>query len=275
MIRSALEHGTALSFVSQRFVLAALICLPILILAKVRLQGLKSWFGPALLLALLNGLGFWTQSVGLETVSSSRAAFLTGLYVVFVPLTLIWFGLGRPSRVDAIGVVIALLGLYLFTDPKVSGWSTGDLWILACAFCFALGINHLQAMFRRGVGGGLEIAFLQIALTGVALMSAWGAFERSELVLSAAWSVPVIYCAVFATVLPLWIQTHYQRQTTPTRVALIFALEPVFAAAIAWVGWGEGLSFRSLIGAGVLMCAVVWMELARDTFSQSRVRGEP
>jgi drug/metabolite transporter (DMT)-like permease len=276
IIREALKVGDSLAFVAQRFLVAGVLGLAVLMWVRRSLWALRLWWLPTLGLAVFNGLGFWTQSVGLETVHSSRAAFLTGFYVVLVPMTLRFFGLGRPTPADWWGVGLALLGLYVFTDPQVSGWSAGDLWVLASALSFALGINLLQKLYGRAQGGGLEIAVLQMGWTGLGAGLGWISFSTIRIPVDSVWLSAVVYCAVFATVLALWIQTHFQRQTTPTRVALVFSLEPVFAALIAWVGWGETLSSRSILGACILLLGVVWMELARSkSWLQGRIRIEP
>ena len=275
IIRDALKSGDSLAFVAQRFLIAGVLGAALMAWIRGSFRSLRLWWIPTIGLAVFNGLGFWTQSVGLETVSSSRAAFLTGLYVVLVPLTLRYFGLGRPTPADWWGVGLALLGLYVFTDPQVAGWSTGDLWILGSALSFALGINLLQKLYARAQGGGLEIAVLQMGWTGLGAGLGWISFSSPRVPVDSVWVLSVVYCAVFATVIALWIQTHFQRQTTPTRVALIFSLEPVFAALIAWVGWGETLSLRSIVGACILMVGVVWMEVARSqSWLQGRVRIE-
>lgn len=259
LIRSALEELDALHFVAFRFTLAMVVFLPLLLPNAAARRALRRAWLPGLGLGVLAWSSYLTQVLGLRTVAAGRAAFITGTSVILVPLLSPLFRAGRPGRVDYGAALLATVGMYALTDPRGGGFTSGDAWIMGCALAYAVYIHTLQKVLRRG-HQDVALAFTQIvgvAACGLMLVPA----APGAPVLSRAAVIALVFCALFATVGTFWLQTRYQGRTTPERVALIFAMEPVFASLFAYWLLGETLSALGVVGGLLILVAVVGAEI--------------
>jgi drug/metabolite transporter (DMT)-like permease len=206
----------------------------------------------------LLGVGFLLQTEGLQRTSASRSGFLTGTLVVFTPL--IEFGLfnKRPPAPSLLGVLLAFFGMTLLSAP----WSDaaqatllGDALTLLCAVVFAAQIVALgRSAPRHPV---LPMVLLQLTCTGAMAALAGPLVEAQHFSGTPRLWGALLYLSLFATLLAFGIQTWAQKILPPVRVALISALEPVFAAIWAAVLLGERLTSRELLGGALIVLGVV------------------
>jgi drug/metabolite transporter (DMT)-like permease len=227
--------------------------------AVLRVRGVEREWAIALWLGLLMGGAYVTQLIGLDTIAATRSHFITNLSVVFVPLMQTFYLHRRPSRGALAGVALALTGLGLLTDPFHGRLTAGDLWTLLCALTYTLYMIELQ---RLGPMLPLSrLLFGQFLLIAGVTWPVW--------VVSGGIDVPVggwiwallLYLAVMCTLVTIFLHNRFQRDTTPTRAALIFALGPVFTFAIAWLTLGETLAPVQIVGALLIVVAVAVTEL--------------
>jgi drug/metabolite transporter (DMT)-like permease len=220
--------------------------------------------GAALGILLL--LGFWFQTTGMEHTTPSRSAFITGTAVIFTPLLSLLLRIRRPSVTSVCGALLATVGLWLLTRPGDGGrgFGRGEFLTLLCAICFAGHILALDHYTRRG--DKRKIAFLQVATVGVlAIVPAifvehlWLDRLRFHPTPRLFWAMAIM--VLLATALALLVQSIVQSWTTPTRAAVIFALEPVFAALTAWIVDGEMLAGAALVGALLIFAGMIVAEL--------------
>jgi drug/metabolite transporter (DMT)-like permease len=251
IVKNALDTIPAPLLLALRFSLAALF------LAWVR----PDWraLRPALVLGVLAFLGFATQTLGLTLTSASNAAFITGFSVILVPaLAALWLRRNPALRVYLAGG-LALLGLGLMTLTSATGVNAGDLWVLGTALSYAMYILYL-AEVARGYDA-LTLASLQH--WPMALLAWLWALPH----LGALPDVPIgtylaiLYLAAAATALVAVLQTYAQRVVPPYLTALIFVLEPVFAAIFAFFMLGEALGPLGWLGAGLVVAAMLLSEL--------------
>ncbi len=266
LIRSALETLSPAQFVAGRFTLAVFAFLPLLLPSPAARAGLRRALLPGALLGAIAWASYTAQTLGLQTVPAGRAAFVTGTNVILVPLIAPLFRSGRPGGVDLAAAALATAGLYLLTlggevGAGGAGLAVGDLWVFACALLYAVYIHVLSRVLRQG-HEATSLAFAQvlaIAVCGGLAAAAVRAPLRLDLP-APVW-VALLVCALLATVGTFWLQTRFQGETTPQRVALIFALEPVFATGFAWWLLGEGVSWTMVAGAILVLGAVLGAEL--------------
>ncbi len=228
VVKGAVAQMPVMAFLGLRFALAALLLLP---LAWTGLHTLgRRGLAKGVFLGALNYLSFLLQTWGLQSTTSSNAAFLTGLNVVWVALLAGPLLGKRPGGGAFLGVVVAAGGLFLLTwqDP----WSLhpGDALVVGCSFFVAF---HILALDRLAGGhDGRALALVQIAT--MAALGLGGSLAWEPYTWPRAWNGELVSAfvvtAVFATVFAFWVQTTYQPRTTPTRAALIFTLEPLFGA---------------------------------------------
>ena len=228
--------------------------------------------GGALLGAFL-WAGYSCQTVGLQYTTPSKSAFITGMFVVLVPVIVAVSGRKLPSGWTVIGVVAAFVGLYLLTiGPNVADpaspkrgemWGTiginfGDLITLGSAICFALHIYVLGRLTQRYPFKVLSV--LQVVVSAV-LMGATIPLERPRLVLTPQAVFAILFTGLVCTAAAFSIQAWAQQFTPPTHTALIFVLEPVFAALTSYVLLGEHLGARGTVGAILILGGILVSEL--------------
>lgn len=251
VVKEALDTIPVALLLAVRFTLAALL----LAWAKWDRRAVV----PALVLGLLSFAGFATQTAGLAITSASNAAFITGLSVILTPLVArVWLKRALSARV-LLAASVALAGLGLMTLRNgFAAVNAGDLLVLVTALTYAMYIVYLGEV--AGKVRGTSLAMMQ-HLPMAALAWLWAAPEVGKLA-----SVPIgtylaiLYLAVVATALVAVIQTYAQRVVPAHLAALIFVLEPVFAAGFAMLLIGERLGTLGWLGAGLILVAMVLAE---------------
>ncbi len=263
VVQDALAHASVFVFLSLRFALA------IAVLALIHRRELRQLDGGKLraggLIGSLMFGAFAFQTVGLTMTTASKSAFITGFFVVLVPVFLAVLG-RHTSRWIWVGVLTAVAGLYFLTVPAsgVSDLNIGDLLTLVCAVFCALHIMAIGHYVKRYPVGSL--VFLQVVATGVLCaaavpVSALGGWEAPRL----AWTPGLIWAvlgtALLATVFTISAQVWAQRYAAPSHAALLMSLEPVFAGLTSYLFAGERMGWRGLVGAALILAGIVVAEL--------------
>lgn len=257
VVQNALDAVGPLTFVAWRFWLAA-IMLGALFAKRLRHLTRGELYAGGLIGVWLAG-GYTFQTIGLQTTTTAKAGFITGLSVVIVPL-LATLLLRRPPGQGAIaGIIAATMGLALLTLNNDLSVQTGDLWVLACALMFALHIVSVAHFSPQH--GAVRLTTVQIGTVALLGTGAAFAFEIPTLDLPAETWAAIAFTGVVATALVFSVQVYVQRFTTPTHTALLFSLEPVFAAFFGWWWGGEILGTKELIGCGLILAGMIIAEL--------------
>lgn len=242
--------------------------------ALVRPSSLRGWDRTSVRDGLvLGGLlfgGFALQTVGLQTTTASKSAFITGMMVVFTPLWQVAIERRWPKLGTWVGVGLVTVGLYFLTSPSGSGLDAGDLLTLGCAVLFGLYIVLIDVFSKRTDVGRLVMAQFVVSAAGGGLAAL--TIEEAFILWSGPMALEIAYLAVFATVIALSLQTAYQRFTTPARSAVIFSLEPVIAAALAYLLVGERIGALGVVGGGLIVAGLLSSELSDVIFRPSSRR---
>ena len=219
----------------------------------------RAAFRPGLVLGLLSFAGFATQTLGLVSTTASKAAFITGLSVILTPIfSALWFRHNVPVRAY-LAAGVALLGLGLMSFTGVQGVSVGDVWVLGTAVFYAFYILYLGEVAPQY--GALELSAVQFWLMAL-LAWVWAAPQVEQLGSLSAGSVwSIVYLGVAATALVSVLQVWAQRVVSAHVAALVFVLEPVFAAMFAYLLLGEALGVWGWVGAGLVGAAMLLSEL--------------
>ncbi|MDQ6760629.1 MAG: DMT family transporter, partial [Acidobacteriota bacterium] len=264
LVKQALADISTLLFLTLRFAVAAL-ALGLLLNKRLRsdlaepLLRSRSIRAGVLAGVFLAG-GYLFQTFGLKYTTPAKAGFLTGLYIPLVPLFGAMVYKKAPNASELVGVVCAFAGMALMTvERNLGGVGGGDVLVMICAVAYAF---HILVLGRFAADSSVAImSVVQIAtaaLLGAA--TCWWA-EPVHVV----WTSPVVLAlgitSLFATALAFSIQTWAQQYSSPTRTALIFSLEPVFAWATSYVVADEVLSGRAMLGAALIMAGILTVEL--------------
>ncbi len=214
---------------------------------------------PGLVLGMLSFAGFATQTLGLVSTTASKAAFITGLSVILTPLfSALWFQHSVPARAYG-AAAVALLGLGLMSLTGPVGVSSGDLWVLGTAVFYAFYVLYLGEVAPKH--GALELSAVQF--WPMALLAWLWAIPQLGQVggLSVASVSSIVYLGAIAAALVSVLQVRAQRVVSAHVAALIFVLEPVFAALFAYALLGESLGVWGWVGAGLVGAAMLLSEL--------------
>ncbi len=275
IIKSVLETTPPFVFVVYRFGIAFLIS--IIIWRKYIKDYTHTDVLQGTILGLLYGIGFLLQTYGLTLTSASKSGFITGSTVVFVPFAYWILERKRISRWHIAGVVVVLFGLCIFTNPQLDNINYGDIMTLGSAIFWAFYIPYLDKIMTDTPDVNAKSARLvmtQFFVTGIIGVLAHiflesGSFKSEY---SAELGFALFYTAVFATVVATLLQTRYQHYTTPVKAALIFSLEPVFAAILAIIFINDPHGSRELTGGGIVIAGVLLAELGGMIFKNTSLK---
>jgi drug/metabolite transporter (DMT)-like permease len=183
----------------------------------------------------------------------------------------------RPSLVEIAGVLTATVGMGLMTLRDVHlQVNPGDALTVLCAVAFAGHIVTLGYFSSWAIRQGLGFEALAVwqILTAAAL--GWVSFswlDTPHWHMSNGLLIALAITGLFATALAFTVQAWAQRHTTPTRTALIYALEPVFAWAFSWLLTGELLTRRATMGAILILTGILLVEMKRSETGQHLTNG--
>jgi drug/metabolite transporter (DMT)-like permease len=254
LMKDAIERQPIFDFLAFRFTIATLV------MVAARPQVLKAIdkevLSKGLVLGLLLGGGYITQTIGLSMSTAAITGFITGLYVVLTPI-LGWLALGQKAGKKVIwGVALATVGLALISINGVS-IEAGQIWVIICALLFAAHIVGLGA-WSKGIN---SYALTVVQLAVVAVVSWIGAFPDGVQAPTdfSGWFA-ILFTALFATAVAFFVQTWAQGHMDASRVAIILTSEVVFAAVISVAVGQEVLQIKTILGGLIMIAAMLLVE---------------
>lgn len=199
------------------------------------------------------------QQFGMQSghISEGKAAFMTALYIVMVPVFGIF--LRRPTTVfHWIGALIALVGLYLLCAMGETGFGESEMLLAGCAMMFAIQIT-LVDYYREA--DGIRVACMQMLVVGILNLPLMFIFENPTVgvLLEHGWEI--LYLGVMSSAGAYTLQILGQKRADPTTASLLMSLESVFGALFGWLIAGHGLGIYELIGCVLMFGAVVLVQL--------------
>ncbi len=218
-----------------------------------------------LILGVFFGVGFLLQTYGLKFTIVAKSAFITGITVPITPIVYFLI-LRKPiGKYSLIGVLVATIGLWKFTNPDFNNINIGDALTLMSTIFWALYITYMD-VFTRGSENKDESAQLVVlqflAATPIAVLFFF-ILDYSDFffVWNTKLLISLLYNSIMASFFVTFIHTSIQRYTTPVKAALIFSLEPIVASTVAIIVFGEWLSPSETIGGAILLSAVLISEI--------------
>lgn len=264
LIKAALRDSSPLALNAVRLGLAAAL------LAIYYRRDIARLTRPALLMGCTVGvflfLGYAFQATGLVLTTPSKSAFLTGVSTVLVPLVMVALWRKRIHAWRAVGILLAMFGLFLMTVPAgrqgladFANVNAGDLLTLACAFAFAFQIVFLGRATQRFPFE--QMAVLQIAVAAVLTAISSPILEKPHLQLNETVIAAILITGILGTAVAFTVQAWAQQFTPATHAALIFTLEPVFGWLTSYVITGERLGMRAGAGALLIVAGILLSEV--------------
>ncbi len=261
IVKKALAQVSPILFITLRFWIATALTVA-LMPGALRNMSLETFRRGSILASLLLG-GFIFQTVGLRVTTASKSAFITSLSVLLVPiLGFVFFG-HRPRRQTIAGVALATVGLGLLTLETLElKFGRGDTLTFLCAVVFAL---HILFIGRYSpISDFRQLVILQMAVSAVVGSLAMPMLETPFLVPDVPFTLYLFITGVLATAFGFYVQNRAQQFTTANRTALIFSLEPLFAALFSYLLLGQTLSPKEWLGGGLVIAGILISEIRRD-----------
>jgi drug/metabolite transporter (DMT)-like permease len=254
IVKEAISRMPVMDFLAVRFTVAAIVMFLLRPRSLFHISPRGLWRG--IVLGLLLGIGYITQTFGLQTTSPAVSGFITGMAVVFTPV-LSWILLRRKiTRNTWIAVGLATIGLALLS---LHGWAfgTGELLTVGCALFVALHVIGLGEWSSQHETYGL--ALIQIATVAVLSLLAATPDGITLPPDGNVWGTVGI-TAVLATAFAFLVQTWVQSLISPTLTALVLTMEPVFAGIFSVISGSDSLTLRLIFGA---LCVLAAMFIAQ------------
>lgn len=224
------------------------------------------------LLGFLFGCGFLFQTYGLQFTTVSKSAFITGMIVPVTPFVYKLLEKRKVPLWSKIGVIIASIGLLLFTNPQFDALNNGDILTLISTFFWAFYITYLDIFTKNtnGIQISAQFVFLQFLSALPTVIIAFFIFDlRSfHLVINQDLIISLAYNGIIASFLVTLIHTSVQKFTNPIKAALIFALEPIIATALAVLTINEIINLREFTGGMLMLLGVLASEIGSNIFLQ-------
>jgi drug/metabolite transporter (DMT)-like permease len=263
LVKEGLNHAQPFTFGAYRFLIAT-ICTAFLVRSQI-FQLHKQEFYSAVLCGFFLFTGYAFQNFGLwenefyTSTTPSKSAFITSISIIMVPIMLVITGIQKVSFRIWTAILLATIGLYLLLDPTGTGISLGDIFTFGCATSFAIHIILQDRYAKKGIH--VTRFFLIQVVTVTTLSFICSFFFDTQ---SPSWSPELINAllmtGIIATTIAILIMVWAQQILSPSQTALIFSLEPVFAAVFSWILIGELLGFWGWVGGFLVVLAVVWSE---------------
>jgi len=252
LMRNVLAYMPVVPYLAVRFILAALIIS--LIFFKKHRNIRKTEIRGGLIIGFLLFAGMILQVYGLYTTTASNSAFITSMCVALVPILLALFFRQKTEKNTLIGIILAVIGLFLISGIIRLQLNPGDLLTFLCAIAFAFQIIYISRFTAKG--NTIAISIVQLWTAAVLTSFIWLVFDRSTFTINTEVIVVICITAIFGTALAFTAQILVQKDTNPSHAALIFTMEPMFALLFALVipdTMGNTESIGLITGIGCLL----------------------
>jgi drug/metabolite transporter (DMT)-like permease len=262
-----MEHIGPFLFNGIRFALGSLSLLPLLYLGMgngragtalhVPIARNLKMAGSVLAGLILFG-GASLQQIGLVYTTAGKAGFITGLYVILVPIIGLKFG-RSTSAGTWIGAVLAVTGLYLLSVTKQFTMEKGDIFVLLSAFMWAAHVLWISWLSPRM--NSLILASVQFAICSMLSLITAAVFEPVILSSILAASVPILYGGLGSVGIAYTLQVVAQRDAHPAHASILLSMEGAFAVLGGWLILGEVLSLRGIAGCSFMLAGMLFSQL--------------
>jgi len=256
---AALNMG-AFQFNGIRFIVGALVLVPLAWRNRYRTAPLSRVDMRDIAIAgllLFSGASF--QQIGLRYTTAGNAGFITGLYVVFIPLVVALGWKHRLRRMVWVASASAAVGLFLLSTEGSFRLARGDALELVCAGMWCFHVIWLGLLVQRL--DALRISIGQNLLCGALSLLTAGLFEGGAFSHTLVNWAAILYTGVFSIGVGYTLQAVGQRQAPAADAAIILSLEAVFAAFFGWMILSESLTPVQLTGCGLMLAGMLMAHL--------------
>ena len=275
--RAGMDHIGPFLYTGIRFLLGAIVLIPFWVFggkrkaSRTKATDMRSLLRGGALAGIFLFLGVTFQQIGLIHTTAGKAGFITGLYVILVPvLGVIWRQRSHPGTWTGAG--LAVVGLYFLSVSGGLKIGTGDLLVVASAFFWAFHV-HMISKLSKSLDS-VQLGVVQYVFCGILSLLIAIPLEPIEMgaILHAA--LPIAYGGICSVGIAYTLQIVAQKSAPPAHAAIIMSLEGVFAVVGGYLLLGEVLSTRGFIGCGLMLCGMLvsQVSVSRSATGDRRTR---
>ncbi len=272
IVKNALSDISPSLFIALRFSIASLILFPFVFSQLKRIN--KETLIAGSILAIFFFLGFQFQTLGLNYTTATKSGFITGTFVVIIPLLQTLIEKRKPRLHNVVGVILVFIGLIFlssrgenivhFFEELGSDLNIGDLLTFMCAIVFAFQIVYVDIFTKKYPY--MPMVFIQLFLSAIggmlaALILPSFGLEETKFTLNFNVFNAILYTSIFASIIAITIQLKYQKIVSPTKAGIIYSFEPIMAAFIAYLLLSEKITNFGLIGGAFIFAGLIVSEI--------------
>ncbi len=280
LIKNALTDISPLLFLGIRFFIAAAILFPFIY--KIVKQTDRNTFIAGSVLGLFYFFGFATQTIGLNYTTATKSGFITGTFVVIIPILQTIIEKKKPKWYNIVSIIFVMIGLIFlsssgdnllqFINELGSDFNIGDFLTLICAVLFAFQVVYVDVFTKKY--DYMPMVFIQLLITGIGgflgsiFLSSIG-LEIVKFNLTTNLIFALVYTSVFASIIATIIQLRYQKVVSPTKAGIIYSFEPIMAAILAFFIVGEKISKFGMFGGVFIVIGLLLSEILENRNEQA------
>ncbi|NLS04513.1 DMT family transporter [Rhizobium sp. P32RR-XVIII] len=260
-------------FIGLRFAVATVAILPFVLLEarKAKIKTTSRHMGLYILIGLALFGGASTQQIGLQTTTVTNSSFITGLYVVFVPLIAVAFLRRPPHWIIWPAAAMAVTGIYMLSGGHLSALTRGDGLTVVCAAFWAIQIT-LAGTTVSQTGRPLALSVMQFAVTAICALVVAVMVEPISMEAITAAAPEILYVGIFSSGVAFVLQVIGQRYTTPSQAAIFLSSEALFGSALGALLLGETMPPLGYAGCALMFTAMLAVEVVPEL---GKGRSEP
>lgn len=254
--KNALDFITPFYLTFYRFIIATILLG--IFSYKNLLKASKKDIKSGIIIGIFLFGGFAFQTVGLQYTEAGRQAFLTTTYVVMVPFIYWAISKRKPNKIEVVAAFLCLIGVGVLSLEKNLGLGYGEILTLICAVMFALHVSSTGYFAAKS--DPYVISVIQLGTTALLSLFCALIFEGRTMTIESSAIIPILYLAVFSSMLAFLIQTIAQRHTSSTHTAIILSSEALFGSILGVLILKEPVTIKFVIGSLIILISIIISE---------------
>jgi drug/metabolite transporter (DMT)-like permease len=252
VIKDALQFLQPFAILTIRFFIAAVVLYIIIGLKKLKIS---RDLGFGILSGVIQFITFVPQVIGLRYTTPSNSAFITGLYIIFVPFAHILLQKTKPKKIEVVACVVAVIGLWVLTGG-VTNMNFGDWITLITAIAIAFYLTVTSIAIKKGANPFI-LTFHQMWVGAV--LGGIGSLLFHETLYTQNYPVylAIVYLGVFASAIAVLIQNSMLSRVNVIVASILLSTEPLFALLFSWILQYEPMNGMKLAGGVIIFVAII------------------
>lgn len=256
IIKNTLDVVSPFYLNAYRFIIAGILLG--LVFHKRLFKASKKDLKAGLIIGLFLFTAFSIQTEGLQYTEASKQAFLTSTYVIMVPFIYWMISKKKPNNFEVAAAFLCLIGIGILSLEKNLGLGYGETLTLISAVLFAFHVAVTGYFARKS--DVFVISIIQLLVTGILSLVCALIFEGTDIAIDSSAIMPILYLAVFSSMLAFLIQTVAQKYTSSTHTAIILSLEALFGSIFGVLLLNDPVTIKFVTGASIILISVITSE---------------